>query len=363
VQQILQLAKIAGLQAPAIAADGDAKFNLAVAGDWHGFTAPRPTGTALLKSVKAKLPGVNGAVSIRSANINLDRESVQVSDLVASAAGSNWEGSLSLPRPCHLLSGCPIHFDLRSDAVAAERVHQWFSAGKRNRAWYQFGGFAGHSPSLLNLVNANGSLAVKQLVVRGVTATHVSCQLELHDGNVRLSEIVADVLGGQHRGEWTGDLSVSPPEFTGKGKFEHLNLAQLATAMHDGWIAGTANGSYEFSASGRSAQDWRASSKGTLVFDMRDGLLPHIVIASDGEPLKVRHFTGMLDFQKGAFELVKAKLESTSGAYDVTGTGSLAQEIQVKMAHSGGGYAIGGTLSAPRVVQIKNPDTRASLKP
>jgi hypothetical protein len=361
-QRLLQLAEISGLQAPHLTADGNVKFNLAVAGGWHGFAAPRPTGTALLKSVKAQLPGVDGALEIRSANVTLDPDNVQVSGLVASAGGSNWEGSLSFPRPCHLLGGCPIHFDLRSDAVAAESLHQWFSGGG-NRAWYQFSGFGSDSPTLLSLLNANGTLAANRLVIHGVTATRVSGKLDVQDGVLHFSDVVGDVLGGQHGGEWTVNLAVSPPEFSGTGKFEHVDLVELAAAMHDGWIAGTANASYEFSASGKTAQDWLASSKGTLLFDMRDGSLPHLVIASGGGALKVRRFTGRMALDDGTFELAKGKLESASGSYQVTGTASPGQKLQMKLVHSGGGYAIDGTLSAPHVVPINIPDTRASLKP
>lgn len=363
VQHLLQLAELGGLQAPHLTADGNVRFNLIVAGDWHGFAPPRPTGTALLKSVKAQLPGVNEALEIRSANVSLDADTVQVSGLAVSAAGSNWEGSLSFPRPCHLLDGCPIHFDLRTDRVAAEPLHQWLSPSDRSRAWYQFAGFGSHSPSLLNSLNANGTLAASRFMIRGLTATHVSCKLDVHDGNLRLSDVGADVLGGQHRGEWTANLAVSPPQFSGTGKFERVDLVQLATAMHDGWISGTANGSYDFSASGKTAQDWWASSKGKLLFDMRDGSLPHLVLASGGDPLRVRRFTGRMTLQGGTFELAQGKLESASSSYEVSGRASLGQELLIKLTRAGGGYVIDGTLSSPRVVPINNPDTRASLKP
>jgi len=362
VRRVLQLAEMGGVPVPQMTPDGDAKFNFVVAGDWHGFEAPRPTGTALLKSVKAQLPGVNGVVEIRSANVTLDSDSVQVRNMVAFAGGANWEGSLSLPRPCHLFSGCTVHFDLRSDTVAAERLHQWLSPNNRSRAWYRFAGFGSHSPSLLSSIHASGTIAAKRLVVRGITATDVSCELEVHDGNLHLSGLTANILGGKHRGDWIGNLGVSPPEFSGTGKFERITLVQLAEAMHDGWITGMATGSYEFSATGRTAQDWLASAKGTLLFDMHDGSLPHIVIASGAGPLRVRRFTGRLQLQDRNFEFAKGKLETATGTYEVTGNALPGQKLQMKLARSGGGFLIDGTLSSPHVAPIA-ADTRASLKP
>ncbi|HVO60179.1 MAG TPA: AsmA family protein [Terriglobales bacterium] len=363
VQRLLQLAEIGGMQAPRLTADGNAKFDITVAGEWHGFAAPRLTGTAILRSVKAQVPGVKSVVDIRSANVTLDPDAVYVRSLVASAAGANWDGSLSFPRPCHLLSGCPIRFDLHSDTLAAERLQQSLSAGSHNRAWYRLTGFGSGSPSLLSTLNANGTLAANRLVIRGVTATHVRCKVAVHDGNLHISELMANVLGGKHQGEWTGNLAVSPPEFSGEGKFEQVDLAQLAEAMHNPWISGTAAASYEFAATGKTTQDWLASSKGVLVFNMYDGLLPTIVIAAGAGPLKVRRFTGALTVRNGNFELAKGRLESTSGPYEVTGTASSGQKLQMKLTRSGGGFVIDGTLSSPRVVAVDSADTRAALKP
>jgi hypothetical protein len=362
VQRVLQLAEMGGVQVPQMTADGDAKFNFVMAGDWHGFEAPRPTGTVLLRSVKAQLPGMNGIMDIRSANVILDSDSVQVRNVVAFAGGANWEGSLSLPRPCHLLSGCPVRFHLRSDTVAAERLHQWLSPINRSRAWYRFAGFGSNSPSLLSSIHASGTIAAKRLVVRGITATDVSCELEVRDGNLHFSGVTANILGGKHRGDWIGNLAVNPPEFSGTGEFEHITLVQLAEAMHDGWITGMATGSYEFSASGRTAQDWFASGKGMLLFDMRDGSLPHIVIATGAGPLRVRRFTGRLQLQDRTFEFAKGKLETATSSYDVTGNALPGQKLQMKLARSGGGFLIDGTLSSPHVAPIA-ADTRASLKP
>jgi hypothetical protein len=134
--------------------------------------------------------------------------------------------------------------------------------------------------------------------------------------------------------------------------------------MHDGWVAGTAMGSYQFAATGGTVQDWLASAKGTLQFEMRDGSLPHIVIppASAG-PLRVRRFSGRLALRDGTYALEAGKLESGGGSYEVTGSSMPGQKLQMKLASSSGGYLIDGTLSVPHVVPVSAPDTRAALKP
>jgi hypothetical protein len=133
--------------------------------------------------------------------------------------------------------------------------------------------------------------------------------------------------------------------------------------MHDGWIVGTANASYEFSASGRTAQDWLVSGLGMLAFDLRDGSLPHIVVTSGAGPLQMRRFAGKLALRDSTFELVNGKLETASGSYEVSGTASASRKLQMKLVRSGAGFVIDGTLSAPHVVPVTSPDTQAALKP
>jgi hypothetical protein len=70
-----------------------------------------------------------------------------------------------------------------------------------------------------------------------------------------------------------------------------------------------------------------------------------------------------LALRDDTFELTKGNLEGVSGSYEVTGTATRGQKLQMTLAHPGGGYVIDGTLSTPHVVAVTNTDTRASLKP
>lgn len=363
VQRLLQAAQVAGLQVPQLSADGIANFNFLVAGPWSGFTPPRPTGTVQLRSIRAQLPGISGGVDIRSATLLVDEDTVHVNSVLASAAGSNWEGWLSFPRPCHLFSACPIRFGLHGDRVASDRLHQWLSPPGRKRTWYGLVDRGPHNTSLVSALNATGTISANRVEIRGVAAGRVACSLHFHNGSVQLTALTADVLGGKYRGEWSGNLIVSPPEFAGSGKFEHVDLSQLATAMRDGWVTGSAKGTYQFSSSGKTVQDWLASAKGSLSFDMREGSLPHIALPADGIPLRVRHFTGRLLLSNSAFTLEQGKLESGNGNYEVTGTASSGQTLELKFARAAGGFVVDGPLSAPHVVPVNSSDTRASLKP
>jgi len=95
---------------------------------------------------------------------------------------------------------------------------------------------------------------------------------------------------------------------------------------------------------------------------MRDGALPHILVAAS--PLRVRHFTGLLTIRQGAVELQKATLESPGANYAVTGKASMSRKLDFKLVPEGSpGMTVTGTLSDPRVSPVRRSETQAALKP
>jgi uncharacterized protein involved in outer membrane biogenesis len=191
----------------------------------------------------------------------------------------------------------------------------------------------------------------------------VSSKVQIENGRLHLTELRGEIFGGEHVGEWQGNLQLSPPQFSGTGKFERISLAQLADAMKDDWISGTGKASYQISASGKTFQDWFKSANGVLQFELRDGSLAHIAMPGNTSPLRVRHFLGRMALSQGTFEFENATLDTFNGKYDLTGSATPERELRVKFSRAGGAYLIDGTLSAPHIVAVSSSDTRASLKP
>src|SRR5262249_24792002 len=155
-----------------------------------------------------------------------------------------------------------------------------------SQPWYRFGiapSSGGHS--FLTAIVASGTFTANRALIRNLEATRVSGRLLLDQGRMRLWELSADVLGGHHRGDWRADFPAKPPNYEGSGSVDSISLDELADAMHDNWIVGTASAKYELQLTGFSFSELAESAKGTLRFDMRDGSLPHIVVSS--APLRV----------------------------------------------------------------------------
>jgi len=364
LQRLLRVARVMGIPAPQPVVEGLAKVDLQVARDWSG-TAPRVTGKTQLRSIRAEVRGLNAPLNIASGNVTFAPDQIHVQDLVASVAGTAWRGSLELPRQCDAPGKCPLRFDLRADQITTDQLSHLLNPHDRKQPWYRFlsPSASSGSPYLLTLY-AKGKLTANQVEVRDLVADRVSAAVELKDGKLRLSDLRGEVLGGRHTGEWEADFTAKPPEYSGSGTLEGVALSQLAAAMNDGWITGSATASYHVTASGLGAAEMFASATGTLQVEARDGQLTHIALAEGTGPLQMRRLAARLVLREGRFEIERGTLECPAGTYQVSGTASLNRILNLKLTREGApGFNITGTLTDPRVSIVARPETQAALKP
>jgi hypothetical protein len=363
VQKLLAVARMAGLAVPSLTADGQTRIDLKISGAWTGFVAPKITGDAQLHSVRAEVRGLNAPVEITSASILLAPDEIRVKDLNAAAAGSTWRGSMLLTRPCATLSSCPIRFDLHTPQIATDQLSQLFNPHPSERPWYRFLSPVrqpGNS-SFLSM-HAAGTFSADQVVIRQLTARRVSAMVELEHGRLHLSSLRGEVLGGQHRGEWTADFTGSTPVYRGTGVLEQAELGQLAAAMHDDWVTGTASANYRATVSGVTAAELLSSANANLLVEARNGSLPHLALAAGNGALHMNHFAGRLLLRDRQIEIDAGKLATPGGIYQVSGTVSLGRVLDLKLLREGAhSFNVTGTLAAPLV--LYTPETRAALKP
>lgn len=365
VQKLLQVARTIGLRAPQPAADGAARIDLQIAGSWTGFAPSIAVGKAQLKAVRAELRGVNAPLEIASANLLLTRDEVSVRDVTASFAGSTWHGSLNIPRPCVSPDSCAVRFNLHADLIATDELSGVLNPRPGKRPWYRFlsPGSQPGSPYLLAL-RAAGKLTADRVRVHKLAGTHVSASVELDAGRLRLSDLRGEIFGGKHVGEWRADFTLRPPVYNGNGMVEGVSLAQLAEAMRNGWITGTAMATYRATASGLNSAELLASARATLQVDAHEGSLPHVALTGIAGPLRLNRVKARLLLENGKFEFQESKLETPSGIYQVSGSASLGQTLDVKLMRDGApGFNIRGTLAAPRVTPAPTPETQVALKP
>jgi hypothetical protein len=171
-------------------------------------------------------------------------------------------------------------------------------------------------------------------------------------------------LGGRHTGEWQADFTVNPPTYHGNGSLEKVALGQIAEAMHDAWITGTANVEYRADSAGWTRAELLSHTDAAFQVEAREGSLPHLTLAGESAPLRINRFVGRLLLQAGRFEIDQGKLQTPGGIYQLSGTASLGRVLDFKLARDGArGFNVTGTVDQPRVDVSTTPDTQAALKP
>ena len=230
--------------------------------------------------------------------------------------------------------------------------------------WYRFLSSPEQPKPYLASIHAVGKLSAGRVLIHNLVANRVSAEVELEQGRLQLSNLRGEVLGGQHAGEWQVDFTVNPPAYRGTGTLEKVALGQIAEAMHDAWITGTASVEYRAATLGWTKAELLSHADASFQMEARDGSLPHLTLAGESSPLRVNRFTGQLLLRAGKFEIEPGKLQTPGGIYQLSGTASLGRVLDIKLARDGArGFNVTGTVNQPHVTLSTAPETQAALKP
>jgi hypothetical protein len=132
--------------------------------------------------------------------------------------------------------------------------------------------------------------------------------------------------------------------------------------MRDEWITGTAGASYQINASGSTLADLLNSATGNLTVEAREGSFPHLTLTRG--PLEFERFAGKFLLNEGELDITDGKLQSLEAAYQVAGSASLSNDLNLRLVGATGrGFNITGSLFEPLVGPALFPETRAALKP
>lgn len=195
LQRLLQSARAVGIPALQTTAEGSAKLDLRIAGEWARFAPAEITGTAHLHTVRARMRALDAPFDIMAADLALDPSHTKISNLIAVMAGTSWRGTVTLPRPCGAVSACPIQFDLHADQITTEQWAPLLFPKAQKEPWYRFGASSTHpsNPGLLAL-SATGNLSADKIVVRSVVVEKASATIRLQGGKLEVNNLRASDL-------------------------------------------------------------------------------------------------------------------------------------------------------------------------
>ena len=361
LQRLFRVARAMGVRAPAVSAVGSARLDLQIAGNWTGFNPPLPLGAMQLRNASMLLRGVQRPAHVRTANLSLMPDHVQVANLDAAFAGSHIsvDGSLTLPRGC-AAEPCEVQFDLHSSEISFDELNRLLNPQLQRVPWYR--ALAGGASTTLGSLAARGRLRADRLALKGLELQHAIAQAELHDRGLRVSDLRADTLGGKLRAQWTADFTGDAPAYAGSGTLDRVALSQVAALTHDAWATGTGSGKFKLELAGRNAAELAESAHGALEFTWQNGALEHVVLNGDGVPLRLKRFSGRALLSQRRLEFQQSSMETGDGIYVVSGTASLTKLELRLMDRKSHGYALTGPLEKPRVAALSASETQAALK-
>jgi AsmA-like protein len=362
--RLLNLGKALGVGTPGVGLAGPAQIDLQLSGSWVGFAPPVPSGRVQLQSVTAELQGVSEPLQIASAAVTLANQAVNVTSFTAAfAQGPQLSGSATFPVHCTAAETCIVGFDAHSTDTSLGRLNRLINPSLRPQPWYRLlAPWQRRDDALLKL-RASGRFSITRLDFGTAFATNVIGMASLQAGQLRVSGLRADLLGGHHTGAWTADFTVSPPTFAGSGNVTRVSMPQLASLMHDNWATGLVDAKYSLALSGLTPAGLRASADGSAVFTWTGGSLRHVSLDNRGLPVSFSDFTGTVSLQNGILNLTDCTLQSAGMSYAVKGTASLDRSLDLRFESTGGrAYAISGPLDKPRVEAIPAPAAEAALR-
>ena len=145
---------------------------------------------------------------------------------------------------------------------------------------------------------------------------------------------------------------------------EYVELGQIAEAMHDNWITGTASVEYHAETSGGAGPNLLAQADAGFQIEAHDASLPHLTLAGESHPLRINELDGRLLLRDGKFDVEQGKLQTPTNIYQLSGTASMNRVLDIKLVRDGArAFNITGTLSQPHVAAGTTADTQAALKP
>src|SRR5690242_12095000 len=181
VERVLRIARAFGLRAPEVRAEGAARLNIHVAGNWTGFAVPQITGTAQLHEVVARVNGIAAPLRIENASLNLTPDQAEISNITAAFPTTHvtLTGSVRLPRGCASVESCPVRFQLHAEQISLAELDMLLNPRARSRPWYDLIASSRTQPAWLTRVNATGQITVGKLAIGPQLAAHVSGDAQL----------------------------------------------------------------------------------------------------------------------------------------------------------------------------------------
>ncbi len=223
---------------------------------------------------------VNQPMGLPKAHLEFTPAQQTISLAAAQAFGANWHGTIGRKSAVKQWS-----FDLIADHLDVAELDRWL--GPRARPGFleritSFGSDAAgisqpdaqsvaQSDLIVGRIEAQGRLRADEIVMAPIRLEQLDGEVELSDRTIKLRKAHANFFGGQASGTLDAML-FADPSYQFQGRFDRVNLAQLADAVPflNDRIAGTASGVLSLTAHGIGRQNLVGSLEGNGTLNARN---------------------------------------------------------------------------------------------
>lgn len=349
VANIVRLARTAGIGVPRFQLKGTATLNAQLVGEWKGFAQASATGNMDVKNLTAEVPGIAAPIKIASAGVLLQQNQVTLQNLNAGLGTLKASGTATFPRHCEDDQPCISQLDIQANEVTLDEVNRLLNPRLKKRPWYRLFGVSGEH-SVLASWDADGTLVIQHLVAKSLEADKVTMKFDLHRGKLAMKDVQARVFGGTQTGDWSADFTGDQARYSGIGTVSGLAVADVAALGKDPWGSGTLDGAYDLKLSGWQASDLFATAKGSCQFQWHNGMLRHLTLYGQTNPVRFPLWAGQCQWSPEGFRVSGSKMRTVSGIYQISGTVQPTKDLQLEFVRADGtAYQVTGTLEKPHV--------------
>jgi AsmA-like C-terminal region len=225
---------------------------------------------------------VNQPVHIVKAHVELSPGQQTIALSAAEALGANWRGTISR-KPAPLAANSiaaprpPWTFDLTADRLDTTDLDRWLGPRARPGFLARLAGFGSAAAAAplphagVARLAAQGRLRVAELDLTPMRFDQLDTAVELAGRTIKIRDAQAGFFGGKASGTLDANL-VADPSYEFQGRFDRVNLAQLARAVPSlaGRIAGTSSATLSLSTHGVGREALIAAMQGKGALDARN---------------------------------------------------------------------------------------------
>ncbi|MGI9101145.1 MAG: AsmA family protein [Terriglobales bacterium] len=348
VAELLAIADAYGVDAvKGMSGTGTMSLDLHATGPMKNTNAMNFSGNGKLSNASLKTPQVTQPINIRNADLQFSQNAASLNNLVASFAGTNANGNLTMRN----FNAPQIQFTLNADKVNVAQLQAAMATapaqpGKRAslellpRAYAQMRP-AAPAPGFMDKATGGGSITVGSLEYDQLLMQNLRSNVTLDHGIVKLAPITAGLYGGEQVGSIIVDLRPTPMVVTMQTKLQQVDANKLLSSVSSikqtlyGLLAANANTNFRAASS----QDIARTLNGTLSLNLTKGKLVGVDLLN--QLANIGKFTGLASSSGGGQPFTD--IVQLTGNFNVVN--GLAQTNDLKALIPGGSVAADGALN------------------